>query len=71
MIYYPTIEKSEELRPGEVDTIRKKKSRLKTKYVIRREGLPDMEITKTEDEDKSEPPQEEEQEEEQTNESEE
>ena len=50
MIYYPTIEKQEELKPGQVETVQKKKNRLKTKYIIRREGLPDMEIEKSEEE---------------------
>jgi transposase-like protein len=50
-IYFPTTAEEDEPAPGVADTVRRKKSRLKTKYVIRREGLPDMEITKTDDED--------------------
>jgi len=49
-IYFPmVVDEEDEKAPGLAQTVRRKKS--KTKYVIRREGLPDMEITKSEEED--------------------
>jgi len=51
-IYFPTIADDEEKAPdGLADTVRRKKSKGKVKYVIRREGLPDMEIVKSEEEE--------------------
>ncbi len=50
-IYFPTTAEEDDSAPGLADTVRRKKARLKTKYVIRREGLPDMEITKSEEDD--------------------
>ena len=50
-IYFPTTAEEEETPEGFADTIRRKKSRTKTKYTIRREGLPDMEVTKSEEEE--------------------
>lgn len=50
-IYFPTIVEEDELAPGLADTVQRKKNRMKTKYVIRREGLPDMEITKSEEDE--------------------
>jgi len=61
-IYFPTTAEEEETPEGFAETVRRKKAKLKTKYVIRREGLPDMEVIKSEEPVTPEEPEEEDEE---------